>query len=252
MTNTLTDLLLLFRKSFRTSLTQAFSWTFMALLLLHSGLNAQSLPVSATYDPGEFGNGDEIAIDIAVGNEDQPAEEVLGLHIELEYEGFSIDEESELGLDCDASSWFGGDGNWVGDIQNSAENNLLIIDLFRTDGTAVSGHGFAVRSIGIIIVMDEIHGKAPLTLSQLKATPILAPAGLQPYLTLEGSATKLHWNVPAGQHTEGGSLLNLQGQVIRHIGAGAQSLEVGDLPAQIYLLRIQTEQGVLVKKVMLQ
>lgn len=127
---------------------------------------AQAIPVNAYFNPAELEEGVEAELIVEYGTQEQPANEVLYVNIEVAYEGFSIESTPTLDL---SGSWMCADGNCDANIEVDHAKRIITLTIARTDGDPRSGEGLIALGKGIIAVMDELHGKKESGIVQVRA-----------------------------------------------------------------------------------
>ncbi len=245
---------------------------------LESSQSGQSPAISLQTDT--LNPGDAVHLPLSVGSQNTPMENIYGLAFSISYDPEVVEDNIRF---TPSASWFGNQGNYLCVQKNFPRQGRLDVAITRTDGVPVSGWG----EIGdvFIIIEDNIFGiPAPdsiknsklyfsaISSSDLQERPkdlgaapaelvirksgsvhtqeplersiILAPNPAQDYLSVRSTASGIRDL----------RLLRADGglQEIWHQGEAISEVQktVSHLPAGVYFVRIQTDGGVLVTKVM--
>lgn len=245
---------------------------------LESSQSGQNPAISLQTDT--LNPGDAVHLPLSVGSQSTPMENIYGLAFSISYDPEVVEDNIRF---TPSASWFGNQGNYLCVQKNFPRQGRLDVAITRTDGVPVSGWG----EIGevFIIIEDNIFGipapdsiknsklffsaisssdaqespkdlgAAPVDLvikksgsvhtqEPLERSIILAPNPAQDYLSIRSTASGIR---------ELRLLRNDGGlQEIWHQGEPVSAVQktVSHLPAGVYFVQIQTEDGVLVKKVM--
>lgn len=245
---------------------------------LESSQSGQNPAISLQTDT--LNPGDAVHLPLSVGSQSTPMENIYGLAFSISYDPEVVEDNIRF---TPSASWFGNQGNYLCVQKNFPRQGRLDVAITRTDGVPVSGWG----EIGdvFIIIEDNIFGipapdsiknsklffsaisssdaqespkdlgAAPVDLvikksgsvhtqEPLERSIILAPNPAQDYLSIRSTASGIR---------ELRLLRNDGGlQEIWHQGEPVSAVQktVSHLPAGVYFVQIQTEDGVLVKKIM--
>jgi hypothetical protein len=202
--------------------------------------------------------GDEIEVPIKLGTEQFPVENIYGIAFTLHFNPDLIDPMSvELVYPV---SWLGAPGvNLIRVDKKFVEEGVIDVALVRTDANPVSGFGTIMGFIGII---DDVLGKHELKIeiSKVRAiafddtvlplrfpeeTIIISSAKEAAPLT-EGlvafpnpAREEISWRLSANQQTDYAAIADLNGRLLREQFGAATSMSLQDLPAGMYLLKVQ-------------
>ncbi|MEO1212600.1 MAG: T9SS type A sorting domain-containing protein [Bacteroidota bacterium] len=227
-------------------LLAVFSFSFQTTVL------AQNVPVYASYEPEEFGDGDEISIQVKLGDENNQIYFAQAIQFKISYELFEINPESEIEQKAGYLSWFGGDGNYSGTQYVDHATKQIVVNMFRTNGEPMSGFGYTTRLRGIIVEMEEIMGKTNLQPGAIEVAimeDVKTRLGINWSLSNESDQILLRNSGEA--EIEEVKVFNLAGQVVAEgLGANGQ-ISTSQLSPQAYVLHVRTNQGSFSEKILL-
>lgn len=231
---------------------KALTYVVSAFLLLaaNSSLLAQGVPVYAYYQPAEFEDGDEISVIVKVGDYNNQLTFAHALQLKIPYDLFEIDPSSQLSQELGPLSWFGSDGNYVGNQYVDHENSEIVVHLFRTNGVPVSGHGFTTQINGIIIEMEEILGKTQIEVGEIELSimeDVKNKLGVSWVLNAESELIEL--NNYGDSRIEKVSIFNLSGQVIYEANGEIRQISTAGIASQTYIMQVHTDQGSFSEKI---
>jgi hypothetical protein len=228
--------------------------------------------------PTQGNAGDTINIPIHLGTVDTPAVGMYGMAVAISYDTSMISPGSaHLSFE---NSWAGGLGTEFISLQKDLfQDGKIDFALTRITQTDQDGYGEIAQ---LIIVLDEDISKTLLPLHldfvdvrgqnhlgdvmpigpepgvlMVESTPTSVTAELQAAVDVfPNPASQLVQVQSSGSlRLQGASLFHVDGRQIGHFPATAgQSLtiSVADLPSGLYLLRVQTNQGAIFKKLQVQ
>ena len=225
---------------------------FFITLIWGSAAFAQNPEAYTYFNPEEFGDGETVTLFIEYGTASNPAESITEFQVEVWYEGFDIDESSPFELALGTQSWFGGDGAYEANYGIDHEERRISFDFSRSNNTAVSGYGYVAQLAGIVIVMDEIVGKRSPGIARIKtrvSQKLQTPSWVNH--SLDVNTQTISFEPLAEVIIEGVEVIGLSGQQILKAEGDIRSLHTGTIPDQIYLLKIRTNKGIMVRKIIL-
>jgi hypothetical protein len=230
--------------------------------------------------------GDVIQFDIYMGTEESPAEDVYGFTFPIQYNPDFFDPKG-MNVTFDNSSWLNYSSGAISMIKNDL-NGQLDAGFTRTNGIKASGFG-KIGSLSVVIVddIDGIKpGQDKITVSLDGGFGSISnSAGSISGVKLEGLDITIDLTKPSSQeldkdsikdhdimlqtfpnptfdqlnvHFNGGrefqrvQLFNLTGQRVFDTGKVSertQSIDMSQLNAGMYLLRVQTAEGLITRKI---
>lgn len=254
--------------------------------LTHSKSNwihSSSLTAPALYFDGlqdSVGAGDTLVVKVGLGVDTLIADSVYGIAFTLTYDSSLVD-SAGVWVNFD-SSWLGTAGtNMIVLEQDLYGHEQIDIALSRTDGQNQDGFGEICRVS--IVMQDDIVAKKQLvrplvmelvevqmitaTEQQLEVNtsidslmvydgetsmaPPFAAAPLEIWPNPTETRLRVRWQ---GQPILSAAFLDMRGQVVRQFagnGSDYRSLDLRDLPAGVYFLRVRSVASVATRKVIL-
>ncbi|MFZ2898201.1 MAG: T9SS type A sorting domain-containing protein [Saprospiraceae bacterium] len=211
--------------------------------------------------------GDEIEVPIKLGTAENSVNNIYGLAFTIHFNPELIDPMSvDLVYPV---SWLGAPGvNLIRVDKKFVEEGVIDVALVRTDANPVSGFGTIMAFIGII---DDVLGKHELKIeiSKVRAitfddvvlplrfpeeTIIISSAKEAAPLT-EGlvafpnpAREEISWRLSANQQTDYAAIADLNGRLLREQFGAATSMSLQDLPAGLYLLKVQAGEALYVAR----
>ncbi len=218
--------------------------------------------------------GDLAVYEVALGDEQDPAYDLYGFSYTV---NFSFDyDSSSLKVTSLPNTWFVANTGFL-DLYAQPQYQHVDVGMTRTNNKPVSGHG-GVQHIEIIIEEDvdgfkydkdylkiTLNGQGTGASGRLYRLP-----GVTTYLPLAKSPRKLRYNPkdllvypnpttgPVKVHLNGGNIMtraqltDLRGSVVRSwtdIDPVHWSMDLTDLPSGIYVFKVETPLGPIVKKI---
>lgn len=220
--------------------------------------------------------GDTVVLSIALGLDTLPADSIYGLAFTIEYDETLVDSGS---ASVQYSGWLGSAGiNLLGFQKDFAATGELPVALTRTDLQEVSGFGM-IASLSIVMI-DDIAGKSAVSevlhfsitqvrLIRLDGTEIPVQAGSTSIVLTELDVTSIDPELIGGlriypqpardqvvveiEQPEAWevSLHTLSGQFLQRVhtpGARQLTLPLEGLATGLYILRIRSKKGEVVRK----
>jgi hypothetical protein len=209
-------------------------------------------------EQGSVGAGDEVEVPIKLGTEQFPVENIYGLAFTLHFNPDLIDPMSvDLVYPV---SWLGAPGvNLIRVDKKFVEEGVIDVALVRTDANPVSGFGTIMGFIGII---DDVLGKHELKIEITKVRAIafddtVLPLRFPEETIIISSAKEaaplaegltafpnpareeINWRLSANQPADYAAIADLNGRVLREQFGAATTMSLQDLPAGVYLLKVQ-------------
>lgn len=227
-----------------------------------------------TEDP-EFGL--PIQIEISLGNSNYPAIDVYGFTLDFALGPNLAD--SAFQMNFYENSWLTMNSPYI-ELAERPMTGRFEMGFSRTNGTPVSGEG-VIGQVGFVIIniieggdqnnrqtltinptIQMADGSTtqadPITLElNIKATDRFKPGGattgdftLAAFPNPANDIIQVSWNSSIAADVL--TLSDMQGRIVRQLNAPAgtqAALQVQDLPAGVYLVKVQTAAGIAVKKV---
>ncbi len=224
--------------------------------------------------PNDLTNGEPFVAPIMIGQADNPVDSIYGIAFLLFFDPEVVDPLS-ADVIVDNTTWLGTPGTDLVSIDRSfAQDGILHVAITRTDQQNVAGFGQAANFIGFI---DDIWSKQQMSVSiggvrALTAnetlvplqTPLQTKAIGEPATTSTQDKAALHaietWPNPADTWIylsfdpekitpKTVELWSVGGHKVASLPASTRVIDISDLPAGIYLLRIITDNGTVTQRV---
>lgn len=215
---------------------------------------------------GSLQDGEQFFAPIILGNEDVPVDDLYGIAFTLNYDPAMVDPAS-IQLQYDPS-WLGVDDvNLLTFDRTFADLGVVHVAIVRTDQSDVSGHGQIAAFIGII---DNIAGKESMSveITDVKAIqedevliPLYRPVYEVALTTgtqepIQGvfevypnpAKTEIYLQHPEGLQVLSVEVKSVSGVTLKVNDSQNNTLNVSDLAAGVYLLKIETEEGFFLEK----
>ncbi|MEM7367061.1 MAG: T9SS type A sorting domain-containing protein [Bacteroidota bacterium] len=213
-----------------------FLLLFCACPQASSAIATEDPPFSCEYVPAEFEAGDIIGIDWYYGESSQQVAPTLTIHLVHTYEGFTIDPASEPTVSL-TESWFCLDGNCESQIWIDHHQREIHLEISRTDGQAIGGHGLLAASGGIGVDIIDITRT-----SDVASLPVhfrLFPSPARTYVQVR---------LPDGAIPQKISILDIQGKLCATFlpTTADDKFPIQQLGAGMYVVRIISEERELV------
>jgi hypothetical protein len=244
--------------------------------LAEADIRSNGAALFINVDTVRSGPGQWFALEL--GTPEQHAQEVYGLAFSITYNSAEV-KEAELAFSAE-NSWFGTLGqNLLAFQRNSPAAGRIDVALTRTDGRNISGFG-RIGKVKITIedVILGLRGTNPsiklgisnarlisnagqvVPISPLSSTPSAkkgtTTSAYDPYLdarvrVFPQPATNLLY-IDAGDLTlRSIQLFHLDGKAITQVFTTGGSISLAGLPAGMYVLKLLTDRGAVMKKVMI-
>lgn len=225
--------------------------------------------------PDGLSNGMPFNAPIMIGQPDNPVDSIYGIAFLLFFDPEVVDPLS-ADVVVDSNTWLGTPGVDLVSIDRSfAQEGILHVAITRTDQQNVTGFGQAANFIGFI---DDIWSKQQMSVSiggvrALTASEVLVPLqaplqtktfGQSVVTSAEEVAAASHvlrtWPNPADTWIylsfesekiapKAVELWSVGGHKVADLPASTRVIDVSDLPAGVYLLRVITSGGTMTKRV---
>ena len=233
--------------------------------------NADGIPIYVEL-PNELNASETIELSIFLGDEEMTLEDFHGIAFTLEFPNEYV-EEGSVSFDFDSELLGNENENIIGLDKVFHSDGRVDIGIAKIDMQSVNGHG-QIATMSLVMI-DDIIGKEdsnlPFTITITNITA-LNSAGA----TIEVADTTIESEINTGlnenvlentisiypnpttdylyidsenQLIESVEIFNIQGQKIQVENNQTQKIDVQQLPNGTYFLSIQTQEGVLLKKV---
>ncbi len=241
----------------------------------------ETIPIELTDVEGPLDSGDLVVMDVLLGSHDVPALDVHGMSFSLEYDSELVD-SSSVKVDFMDYAWLIGESPKF-DLDISDETGIIDAGVTRLDRAVASGYGIVAQFSFIII--DDVEGirpgdktRVPLTikmknislkssdglsrvLPDIERTIYISRDGVQApvtdkqlYVFPNPATTQItvHLNgkntMQAYQFFDFSGKQHAQGTVT----GKRDQIDVSALSSGLYILRVMTAQGPVVKKVQIE
>jgi hypothetical protein len=208
--------------------------------------------------PQTMASGSSFSAPIILGSEDKPVKDAYGVAFTLKFDP-GIIKPSSVQLQYDPS-WLGVMGvNLLTFDKTFANDGIIKVALVRNDHNNVSGFGQVAAFIGII---DNIAGKDVMTveISNVRAIkgnesliPLYKPTEVTQLVTGTGDVAKepgfevypvpttdmINLRHPSGLQVSSIEIKDLDGKSLRGFELSGNHLNIGSLPAGVYVLKIE-------------
>lgn len=114
--------------------------------------NVDTVHITNSFEPTK------ITAALMLGSSDVVMEDVYGVVLYLEFPGVYVDTTSQIEIDYDENSFFGGVGEVITRAVDLSDDGQIDFAIARTDGENVSGHG-RIATLSYIIDADIIDGR---------------------------------------------------------------------------------------------
>jgi len=187
--------------------------------------------------PATLKDGDTVRLDFFAGTAANPYENVTQLAMEATCEGCTFAEGSSSATELIDPSWFADDSYWSSTVTFSSNREKLFLTLTRESGSR-TGYGYvASAGGGIVVEIEDISKASPqIRLSQLQVRQEMSWQFARGRLEVTAEAPGLPF-----------ALLDAQGRQLGHSQTGTP-LPLPGLPGGIYLIRLDSPQGVQIRK----
>lgn len=247
----------------------ALNWDLSQALAEKSLLNENGPPVLLAVDtlfPGATQN-----FPIELGRENEPAQSVYGIALSLRYDPEVIIPESVYADFSD--NWLAGNSDTppLTISRNDPVNHLIHLALARTNGENISGYGslaqlyfqtrsspgvsgamFSVESIRLINAGEQlIPTNAITTFAPLDRNTATHNPQLDHYLKIYPVPTKDLLTIFRPQEivVRQADILDLNGRVLKQYVSPRRQIDISALPTGLYFVRVRTDRGIVVKRV---
>lgn len=216
------------------------------------GLSAQEPYLNAYFNPGEFGDGDEVELFIEYGTEEEPVKNLSEVDFYIEYEGFNISPDNTPEVFADSPSWFGEDGYYTGSVSIDHNERIIHIHLERTDENTPSGHGYITHTGGIVIDLEDIHAKRGGFISSLRAQPTYVSADLSMSWGYNYQKQVLNYEIYDDIEIDKVELLSFDGKRIAESKGKKGELFIGNQKRNLLILRVIAGDGIWARKIIIE
>ncbi|MEZ4887139.1 MAG: Ig-like domain-containing protein [Chitinophagales bacterium] len=210
-----------------------------------------------------------IAVDVLLGSDEQPAEDVYGLAFTINYDS-DVVELGSVSIDFEENGWFDGGDN-IGLFKDFGEEGKIDIGYSRTNGQSISGHG-KIATFSIFVI-DNVAGKKssadiPFNISASNALMVSNEGFVQALNTEPAesvvtaieeidlsvvnfypnpSSDQVHFNF-GGLNVQSLQIFNAMGQLMYdqsfEVNTLKTTLEVSNWSTGVYFVHFQTPDGV--------